>query len=161
MPTFDIVSEVNMQEVDNAVNQTLKEIGQRYDFRGSKSKLTQDKETILLLADDEFKGNAILDILRQKCAKREVDLKALDIGAFEPAAGGMVKMEIKLKQGIETSAAKKIVKHIKELGLKVQPQIRDQQVRVSGKKRDDLQAVMTALRALDFDLPLQFINFRD
>lgn len=161
MPSFDIVSELNLQELDNAVNQTMREIGTRYDFRGSTSSVTLEKDVIKLTADDEFKGNAVLDIFRLKCTKRGVDLQSLDIGALEPSSGMSVKCTIKLKQGVETEVGKKIVKHIKEAGLKVQAQIQDAQVRVTGKKRDDLQEVIASVKAADFGLPLQFTNFRE
>ncbi|MBI4239147.1 MAG: YajQ family cyclic di-GMP-binding protein [Deltaproteobacteria bacterium] len=161
MPSFDVVSELNWQEVDNAVNQTMREIGQRYDFRSSQSALTIEKKELKLVADDDFKANALLDIFRQKCAKRGIDLKALDVGAFEPSAGSSLKCTIKVKEGVPTDEAKQIVKAIKEANLKVQAQIQDQQVRVTGKKKDDLQAVMQLLRTGDFAVPLQFTNFRD
>lgn len=162
MPSFDVVCKVDMQEVDNALNQVMKEIGQRYDFRGSKSAVVLEKEGIKLTADDDFKANAMLDMVRQKLSKRGVDLKVLDVGEFETAAGSSVRCLIKLKQGIAGDDAKKITKLVKELPIKVQTQIQDEQVRVTGKKRDDLQAVMAALRANpDLELPLQFTNFKD
>ncbi len=161
MPSFDVVSKVDMQELDNAVNQAMREIAQRYDFRGSKSTLTLEKDAIKMLADDDYKANALLDILRQRTAKRGIDLKVFDVGKFEASAGSSVKCDIKLKQGITGDSAKQITKAIKESGIKVQAQIQDEQVRVTGKKKDDLQAVMTLLRTGDFGLPLQFTNFKD
>lgn len=161
MPSFDVVSKIDMQEVDNAVNQVMKEIAQRYDFRGSKSTLTLEKELIRLVADDDYKANAMLDMLRQRAAKRGIDLKGFDVGTFESGTGSSIKCEIKLKQGIVGDTAKKITKAIKESGLKVQAQIQDEQVRITGKKKDDLQDVMAFLRAGDFDIALQFTNFRD
>jgi len=163
MPSFDIVSEINFQELDNALNQARKEIETRYDFRGSKSSIDFDKKEnlIKLLADDDYKIKALIDIVQSKAMKRGLDFKALDVG--EPALGpdGLTKCQIKLKNGIQTDDAKKIVKEIKETKIKVQAQIQDEQVRVTGKSRDDLQAVMAFVRSKDFGLPLQFNNFRD
>ncbi len=161
MPSFDVVSKLDMQEIDNALNQTMKEIAQRYDFRGSQSKVTLEKEEIKLIGDDEYKANAVLDIFRQRCAKRNIDLKALDVGKFEASVGSTVKCTIKIKQGVPSEEGKKITKAIKESGIKVQAQIQDEQVRVTGKKKDDLQDVMNLLRTGDFGLPLQFTNFRE
>ncbi|MBI2344195.1 MAG: YajQ family cyclic di-GMP-binding protein [Deltaproteobacteria bacterium] len=161
MPSFDVVSKVDLQEVDNAINQVMREIGQRYDFRGSKSQVTLDKEGIRLVADDEYKAKAVLDMMREKCVKRNVDTKALDVGTIEPAGGGLVKCLVRLKEGIPTETAKEMVKQIKDLGLKVQAQIQDEQLRVSGKKRDDLQTVMATVRGGNYDVPLQFTNFRE
>lgn len=162
MPSFDVVSKIDMQEMDNAINQTMKEIGQRYDFRGSKAAVELEKDSIKLTAEDDFKANALLDTLRQKMAKRGIDLKVLDVGTFESAAGSSVRCQIKLKQGIAGDDAKTITKLIKEMPIKVQTQIQDEQVRVTGKKRDDLQEVMAALRAAPtVTLPLQFTNFKD
>lgn len=161
MPSFDVVSEIDTQEIDNAVNQAMKEIGQRYDFRGSKCTLKFDEKDIKLEADDDYKATAVLDILRTKCAKRGIDLKSLDIGKFDQASGGSVRCTIGLKQGIPTDEAKKINKAIKERKLKVQSQIQGDQLRVTGKKRDDLQDVIAFLKEESFDLPLQFTNFRD
>lgn len=161
MPSFDIVSELNLQEVDNAVNQARKEILTRYDFKGSKSEITQDKEGIHLVSNDDYKMKALIDVLQSKAVKRGVSLKALDFGKIEPAAGSLVKCLVKLVQGIETEKARELVKMIKDLDLKVQAAIEGEKIRVSGKKRDDLQAVIQHLRAKDFPIPLQFTNFRD
>lgn len=163
MPSFDVVSQVNLQEVDNAVNQAQKEMTTRYDFRGSKSQVTFDKgkNEIDLIADDDFKARAVIDIVQSKIVKRGVDLRALDVGTIEPGAGGLVKCLIKLKQGIAQEVAKEMIAAIKKLGLKVQAQIQEDQLRVSGKSRDDLQAVIAHLRAGVYGLPLQFINFRE
>lgn len=161
MPSFDVVSKVDMQELDNAVNQTLRELSQRYDFRGSKSTLVLEKDLVKLTADDDFKGTALLDMFRQRAAKRGIDLKAFDVGKFESSVGSSIKCEIKLKQGIAGDSAKQITKAIKESGVKVQAQIQDEQVRITSKKKDDLQAVMALLRAGDFGFPLQFTNFKD
>ena len=163
MPSFDVVSEVNLQEVDNAVNQALKEIATRYDFRGSKSQLTFDraKGEITLVSDDDYKAKAVVDILQTKATKRGIDLKSLEVGPIEPGAMSLVKCLIKLKQGIAQAAAKEMVASIKKLNLKIQAQIQENQLRVTGKNRDDLQAVMAHLRAGNFSLPLQFTNFRE
>lgn len=161
MPSFDIVSTINMQELDNAVNQAQKELATRYDFRGSKSTIDWDKKTIKLTSDDDFKMKALVDIVVTKALKRGVDIKALDVGKTEPAGGSLVRCEIKPKEGVPQETAKAIVKDIKAADLKVQAQIQENQVRVTGKKRDDLQTAIAAVRAKDYGLPLQFVNFRD
>lgn len=164
MPSFDILSEINMQEVDNAVNQARKEIEQRYDFKGSKSEIKLEKEKgkegITVLADDDYKLKAIIDILQSKFVKRGISVKSLDYGKAEPASGSMVRQVVKLKMGIPTEKAKEIIKIIKETKLKVQAQIMEEQVRVTGKNIDDLQDVIKLLKEKDLDLPLQFGNFR-
>jgi uncharacterized protein YajQ (UPF0234 family) len=161
MPSFDIVSKVDVQEVDNAVNQATKEMAQRYDFRGSNSKLEWDKKAeIKLTGDSENRLNTIIDLLQGKFVKRGVSLKALDYGKVEDASGGMKRQTITLKQGIPSEKGKEINKIIKELKLKVQSQIQEDQVRVTGKKLDDLQAVIQELKAKDFDIDLQFVNMR-
>lgn len=162
MPSFDIFSKVDLQEVDNAVNQALKEIATRFDFRGSTCAIEFDKKELLkLTADDEFKMKSLWDVLLGKLIKRGIDPKALDQGKTESGLGGATKCEVKLKQGIPTDTAKQITKYVKEAGLKVQAQIQDEQIRVTGKKKDDLQTAMASVRAKDFGLPLQFGNYRD
>jgi len=158
--SFDVVSEVNMQEVDNAVNQTNKEISQRYDFKNSKSQVSIEGEDLKILADDDFKLRSVIDILQSKLVRRQVSIKNLEYGKVEEASGGMVRQNIKVKQGIETELAKKIVKDIKNSKIKVQAQIMNDQVRVSGKNRDDLQAVIALLREQDYNIELQFTNYR-
>ncbi|NLT96348.1 MAG: YajQ family cyclic di-GMP-binding protein [Clostridia bacterium] len=158
--SFDIVSVVNMQEVDNAVNQTNKEISQRFDFKNSKSQVTLEGEDIKILADDDYKLKSVIDILQSKLIRRKVSIKNLEYGKVEEASGGMVRQVIKVKQGIDTELAKKIVKDIKNSKLKVQAQIMNDQVRVSGKSRDELQAVITLLREQDYNIDLQFTNYR-
>ncbi|HEX8960436.1 MAG TPA: YajQ family cyclic di-GMP-binding protein [Geobacteraceae bacterium] len=160
MPSFDIVSKVEMQEVDNAVNQTVKEIGQRYDFKGSKSEVTLEKETIKVLADDDFRLKAIIDILQSKFIKRGISVKALQYGKAENASGGMVRQTITIQQGISKEKGKEIGAVIKETKLKVQSQIQDDQVRVTGKNIDDLQEVIRLLKGKDLGVELQFVNFR-
>ncbi|MET0153351.1 MAG: YajQ family cyclic di-GMP-binding protein [Candidatus Binatia bacterium] len=162
MPSFDVVSQLDLQEVDNALNQARKEVLQRYDFKDTGTVIDWDKkETISIESKDEFKVKAVDDVLREKLARRHVALKAVDFGKVEPGPGGRSKQEIKLKQGIDADRAREIVKLVKEAKLKVQAQVMGDQVRVSGKKRDDLQAAIQAIRGRDLDLPLQFINFRD
>ncbi len=161
MPSFDVVSEVNMQEVDNAINQVTKEVAQRYDFKGTKTTLTLDKDQIHIISDDDYKMKAVIDILLSKSVRRGVDIKSLEIGKAEPAGGSLVKCDVKIIQGIETEKAKKMTQAIRDSKIKVQAQIQDEQVRVTGKKRDDLQEVMGLLKGQDFGVALQFKNFRD
>jgi cyclic-di-GMP-binding protein len=161
MPSFDVVSQVDMQEVDNALNQARKEIDQRYDFKDSKTELTLEGDAIQINSTDDYKVKAALDILQSKLVRRNISLKALVAGKIEPAAGGRAKQELKIQQGIDTEKARAIVKAVKNSKIKVQSQIQADQVRVSGKKRDDLQAAIQLLKQEDFGLPLQFINFRD
>jgi len=160
--SFDIASKVDMQEVLNAVNQATKELRQRYDFKGSKSEITlnQGEREITALGDDDFKLKAVIDILQGRLVKRGVSLKALQYGKVEEAAMGMARQKIKLQSGIDTERCKEIVKFIKTLKLKVQAQIQDQQVRVSGAKKDDLQAVIQALKEKDYDFHMEFVNYR-
>lgn len=160
--SFDIVSEVNLQEVDNAINQARKEIAQRYDFKGSKSSidLNQKENQIIVLSDDDFKLKSVVDILQNKLIKRSVPLKALGYGPVEQAAGGTARQVITLRVGIETENAKLIVKMIKDTKLRIQAQIMQDQVRVSGKNKDDLQKVITLLRQADLPFAVQFTNYR-
>ena len=162
MPSFDIVNELDFAEIDNAVNQATKEISTRFDFRGGKSsiKLDKDSKVINVLADDEMKLRSIHQILETKLSKRSVDIRCLEYGAEEQASGNMIRQKISLKEGIEKDNAKKITKLIKDMKLKVQAQVQDQQVRVSGKKIDDLQEVISQIKQSKMDLPLQFINMR-
>jgi uncharacterized protein YajQ (UPF0234 family) len=160
MPSFDIVSKVDMQEVDNAVNQTIKEIIQRYDFKGTKSQVTLESDTIKVLADDDFRLKAIIDILQSKCIKRGISLKTLQYGKAESASGGMVRQIITIQQGISKEKGKELNGIIKETKLKVQSQIQDDQVRVTGKNIDDLQEIIQLLKGKDLGVELQFVNFR-
>ncbi len=162
MPSFDIVCEIDVQEVTNAVNQASKEISQRFDFRGGKSSIAFDKEknTIKILADDELKLRAIHAILDQKFAKRGIDPQAIVYGKEEAASGGVIRQAVSLKAGLERDEAKKVTGAIKEMKLKVQAQVQGQQVRVEGKKIDDLQDVQTALKEKQFGFALQFVNQR-
>lgn len=162
MPSFDIVIKLDLQEVDNAINQAQKELAQRYDFKGSKSKIDWDKKAeITLVGDDEFKLKAVVDILQGKMIKRSISIKNLEMGPEEPAFEGTVRQKIKLRAGIPTDKAKEITKLIKDAKIKVQPQIQDEQVRVTGKNRDDLQEAIGLVRGKDLGLDFQFINFRD
>lgn len=160
MPSFDIVSEINMQEADNAVNQTLKEIEGRYDFKGSKSELIWDKKEINLLAEDEYKIGAIKDILQTKFHRRGIDMRSLNFGKVEEAGGRMLRQKITLAQGLDKEKAKEITSFLRDSKLKIQPQVADEKVRVSSKSIDTLQEAMTLLRSKDFGIPLQFNNMR-
>jgi len=159
-PSFDVVSEVNLPEVANAVAQAQKEVGQRFDLKGTAAGLTLDGSELTLTANDEFGLRAVNDILQGKLVKRSVPLKALDYGAVEPAAKGTVRQAVTIRRGIAIEKAREIVKAVKDSKLKVQVAIQGDQVRVTGKKRDDLQAVIALLREADFGIPLQFTNYR-
>jgi hypothetical protein len=161
MPSFDVVSQVDPQEVDNAINQARKEIVQRYDFKGTKTSIDVDKESIHVVSDDDFKVKAVVDVLQSKFVRRGISLKALVYGKIEPAAGGLAKQTITVQQGIDADRARQIVKLVKDTKLKVQTQIQGDQLRISGKKRDDLQSVIQLLKAQDLDLPLQIVNLRE
>ena len=158
--SFDIVSKVDMQEVTNAVQQAQKELAQRFDFKGSKSSIELSGEELVLVSDDEGKLVSLKDILETKLVKRKVSLKALDYGKIEPAASGTVRQRAKIVQGIETEKAKAIVKTIKDAKVKVQASIQSDQVRVTGRSKDDLQRAMTVVRETDYGIPLQFTNYR-
>ncbi|WP_426446977.1 YajQ family cyclic di-GMP-binding protein [Paenibacillus sp. S-38] len=158
--SFDIVSKLDMQEMNNAINQAEKEIATRFDFKGSKSSIALDKEELVVVSDDDFKLQNVLDILQSKMAKRGISLKNLEYGKVEGASSGTVRQRIKVKQGVDQDNAKKINIMIRDSKLKVKSQIQGDQIRVTGKSKDDLQAVMALLRKADLPLDLQFINFR-
>ncbi len=160
MSSFDVVSEADLQEVRNAADQANREVGTRFDFKGSDAKLSLDGEIVMLQAESEFQLEQMMDILQKKLAKRSVDIGCLEIGKAE-TANNRARQAVTIRQGIDTDTARKMVKEIKASKIKVQAQIQGEQVRVSGKKRDDLQAVIALLKSVDFGLPLQFINFRD
>jgi hypothetical protein len=160
MPSFDVVFKVDMQEVDNAVNQARKEINQRYDFKGTHNEIDLENECIVILAADDYKLTAVVDILRGKLARRSVSPTCLDFGKKEPASHGAMRQRITLLQGINKEHGKEIVKAIKDSKLKVQTQIMEDQVRVSGKKIDNLQEVIQLLKGKNFGIDLQFINMR-
>jgi uncharacterized protein YajQ (UPF0234 family) len=159
--SFDVVSKVDMAEVTNAVTQALKEIGQRFDFKGSKSNITQEKDALVIVSDDEYKLKSVIDILQGKLVKRGVPVKNLSYGKVEAALAGTVRQKITLQQGIPIEKAKEIVKAIKDSKIKVQASIQADQVRVSGKDRDNLQTVIQLLKGKDFGVELQFDNYRN
>jgi hypothetical protein len=161
MPSFDIVSQVNAQEVKNAVEQANKEVQNRFDFKGSDARIEQAEMALTVFADDEFKLGQVLDVLRQRMAKRSIDVRCLELGVVEKAAGDKVKRLATVKVGIAQDKAKQIQKAIKDAKLKVQASIQGDLVRVSGAKKDDLQAAIQLVRTSVADVPLQFINFRD
>lgn len=162
MPSFDVVSELDMMEVENAFNQAKKEILQRYDFKGTSTDLERAQDgAILVKANSEGRAEAARGVLLEKLAKRGVPLEGLDPQKVEPAAGGHVKQLLKLRKGLKQEDAKKIVALVKEKGLKVQASIQGEKVRISGKKRDDLQACMQAIRQGGLGIPIQFQNFME
>ena len=160
--SFDIISEVDLQEIDNAVNQTMKEVKTRFDFKGSKSEITVNRaeKKLLFLADDDMKLKNLIEILQTKMSKRGVSIKSLKYGVEEKAFDGMVRQSAEIIQGIPQETSKEIVKTIKELKLKVQASIQAEQVRVSGKSKDDLQAVMQLVKNMNLNIPVQFTNYR-
>lgn len=158
--SFDIVSKVDFQEVSNAINITMKEISNRYDFKGSKSNVTLDKEELVLVSDDEYKLGQLKDVLIGKMIKRGIPIKNLDYGKIEPASGGTVRQRAKLIQGIDKENAKKITNIVKKSGLKVKSQIQDDQIRISGKSRDDLQKIIAMVKEADLTVDVQFVNYR-
>lgn len=162
MPSFDIASKVDVQTLDNALNTAKKEILTRYDFKNSKTEIDVDKKalTINILTEDSMRLSNIEDIIAIRMAKQGLDTKALDFGKEEYASGNMIKKEIKVRQGVDKEVGKKIVKLIKDSNIKVQPSIMDDIIRVTGKKLDDLQAVIAMLRRADLEIPLQFINMK-
>jgi hypothetical protein len=161
MPSFDIVSQVNQQEVKNAIEQANKEIANRYDFKGSDARIEQKDLELTVFADDDFKLGQVMDVLRGRLAKRSVDARYLEPGTVEKISGDRIKQPVKIKNGIAQDKAKGIVKLIKDSKLKVAGSIQGDAVRVSGAKKDDLQAAIQLVRGSITDLPLQFINFRD
>jgi len=158
--SFDIASKIDLPEVDNAINQTLREIGQRFDFKGSPISVERDGYAITLSAEDEFKLKQVLDILETKLVKRQVPLKALSWGKVESAGGGRSRQRIDLQQGIPIEKAREVVKLVKGTKRKVQAQIQEDQVRVFGRDKDELQAVIQFLREQDLGIHMEFINFR-
>jgi cyclic-di-GMP-binding protein len=160
MPSFDIVSKVDMQEVDNAVNQSRKEIEQRYDFKGTHNEIALEKDAISILAADDYKLQAIVDILKGKLVRRGVSAKCLDFAKKEPASAGAVRQKVGIVQGISKEKGKELIALIKETKLKVQPQIMEDQVRVTAKQIDDLQEIIQILKGKDVGIELQFINMR-
>ena len=162
MPSFDIVVNLNLQEVDNAINQAQKELGQRYDFKGSKSKIEWDaKKKNLLIGDDEYKLKAVIDIVQGKLIKRGVSVKNITFSKIEPSFEGTVKQKLTLAGGIPSDKGKEINKLIKDSKIKVQSQMQEEQVRVTGKSRDDLQEAIALVRKTDLGMDFNLINFRD
>ncbi len=161
MPSFDIVSEVDWQEVKNAVNQANSEVSTRFDFKGSDARVAETNPLLTIHADDEFKVGQVVDVLQLKLAKRSVNIACLEKGEVKVSPTGKAVQEIKVRQGVDTELAKKIVKLIKGQKMKVQMAIQSEQVRVSGKKRDDLQQVIAFIDEQKLGLPLQYVNFRD
>ncbi len=163
MPSFDVVSRVDLQEMDNAVNMAKKEVATRFDFRGSKTEIELVKKDALIriLTEDDMKLRALRDMLITKAVKRGIDTKVFDFSEAERAGGDMLRQEVHIANGIEIETARKVVKLIKDAKLKVQASIQGDEVRVSGKKRDDLQGVIVLLKESDIDIPLQYINMRD
>jgi cyclic-di-GMP-binding protein len=158
--SFDVVSRVDRQELDNALNQTRKEIENRFDFKHSKTSIDFDDKKITLVSDDELKMRNVIDVLQGKAVRRGIDIKAFEFGELEPAAGGTVRQVVTLRSGIPKDQGRTLLAHIKALRLKVTAQYQDDQIRVSSKSKDDLQKVIASLRAMEFELPLQFVNYR-
>lgn len=158
--SFDIVSKVDLEEVKNGINIALKEIQNRFDFKGSKSDISLDNEELVLISDDDFKLEQVKDVLISKLIKRDVPTKNIDYGKIEGASGGTVRQRAKLVQGIDKDNAKKINNIIKDLGIKVKSQIQDDQLRISAKSRDDLQKVIAAVKGADLPIDVQFVNYR-
>jgi uncharacterized protein YajQ (UPF0234 family) len=161
MPSFDIVSQVDRQEVKNAIEQTNREVTNRFDFKGSDARVEQNELQLTVFADDEFKLGQVLDVLRGRLSKRNVDVRCLELGELEKISGDKVKRPLTVRVGVAQEKAKSIVKLLKESKLKVQASIQGDAVRVSGAKKDDLQAAINLVRQSIADVPLQYVNFRD
>ena len=161
MPSFDIVSKTDMTSVENALQGVIKEMGVRYDFKGSKSEISKLDDAITILADDELKRRQVEELLLSHLARKGVDTKALEFGKLEQASGNMVRQIVTVKQGLQREVTQKIIKAIKTSKLKTQASIHGDEIRVSGKKRDDLQATINMIKDLEMNSPLQFENFRD
>jgi cyclic-di-GMP-binding protein len=163
MPSFDVVSRVDMQELDNAINMMKKEVATRFDFRGSKTEVSLDRKTgeVRVLTEDDMKLRAIREMLLSKAIKRGIDVKAFDFGQPEKAGGDMLRQQITVANGIDQEIARKLVKLVKDTKMKVQASIQGDEVRITGKNRDDLQAVIHRLKEEDVPVPLQFVNMRE
>ena len=161
MPSFDVVSRLEMQEVDNAVSNAMKEITQRYDFKGSISKLERSDNCVTLLTEDDMKAKQVIEILTSHLIKRKIDPKAVKLKSSENASGNTIRQKYDLIEGIDQEMGKKITKMIKDTKLKVQAKIQGNELRISGAKKDNLQDVMSKINELKLELPLQFVNFRD
>jgi uncharacterized protein YajQ (UPF0234 family) len=158
--SFDVVSKVDMEEVKNSITQAMKEIETRFDFKGSKSSIELEGEALIVRSDDDYKLKSVVDILQTKLIKRGVPIRNLDYGKIEPASGMTVRQSIKLRQGVDQDNARKINILIRDSKIKVKSMIQGDQIRVTGKSKDDLQSIMTLLRGADIPLELQFLNFR-
>jgi cyclic-di-GMP-binding protein len=158
--SFDVVSRVDRQELDNALNQARREIENRFDFKHSKTSIDFDGKKITLISDDELKMRNVVDVLQSKAVRRGIDVKAFDYSEVEPAAGSTVRQVVTLRSGISKDQSRALLAHIKNLKLKVNAQFQDEQIRVSAKSKDDLQKVIASLKAMEFELPLQFVNYR-
>ena len=160
--SFDVVSEVNMQEMKNAVDQATKEVKQRFDFKDSKTEITlkEKEKELIVVSDDDYKLNAVNEIIKNKCVKRQVSLKALNYGAVEEALGGTVRQVVKIQSGISAEKAKEIAKQVRDSKLKVQAQIQGEQLRIVSKSKDELQSAIALLKGKDFGIDLQFANYR-
>ena len=158
--TFDIVSRVELQEIDNALNQVMKEIRSRFDFKGSKSSVEYSEGVLMIHADNDFKLKSVVEILEAKMVKRGINLKSLRYGKIEKATGDSVRQKVDVVQGVDKDLAREIVKLVKDAKLKVQATFQDDQVRVSGKNRDDLQKIINLIKEKDWEIPLQFVNMR-
>jgi len=161
MPSFDIVSQVDLQEVRNAVDQSMREVVNRYDFKGTDTTIALTDDGIVVESATDHRVEAAIDVLKTKLVKRKVSLKAISGGGIKPVGGGRARADFTLNQGISQDDARALAKDIRDMKLKVQAQIQGDQLRVQGKKRDDLQAVIAEIKALDFHVPLQFVNYRD
>ena len=161
MPSFDVVSRLEMQEIDNAVSNAMKEITQRYDFKGSISKLERSDNVVTLLTEDDMKAKQVIEILTSHLIKRKIDPKAVKLKSTENASGNTIRQKYDLLEGIDQEMGKKITKMIKDTKLKVQAKIQGNELRISGAKKDNLQDVMSKINELKLELPLQFVNFRD
>lgn len=161
MPTFDIVSKTDVHEVDNAIDGIRREVAQRFDFKGSKCTIERTEDSMTIMADDDMKLKQMQELLRTYITRRKLDAGALDFKPAEKAAGNMVRQVITIKQGVDRELAKRIVKEIKDSKLKVQASVQGDELRVTGKKIDDLQATITLLKGLKIEQPLQYLNFRD
>ena len=158
--SFDVVSKIDRQELDNALNQARKEIESRFDFKNSKTEITSDDKTITVVSDDELKMKNVIDIIQAKAIKRGIDIKARELGKVDSAALGAVRQVITLRNGLPKDKSKILTEKIRSLKLKVTSQIQDEQIRVTSKSKDDLQTVMNELKSMTFDFPLQFVNYR-
>ena len=161
MPSFDVVSKIDLAEVDNAINNVMREVNQRYDFKGSICKVERDDDNLTVIAEDDMKLRQVHDLIFTHWARRKIDSKALEFNEPEAAAQGSLRQQVSIRQGIDTSLGRTIIKSVKSAKLKVQVAIQGDELRVTGKKRDDLQKVITLVKEMELEQPLQYINFRD